>query len=370
MSTRTALRDTFAGKRHRPALASAVSVCLSAAVLSGCSSLTPAHEIGPSGSGSPSAQQMVRVLETLLPEGRFSGQRGRGLGSGSTAPSASLVYGRDGNEAKVSVSLYRWGVPVPPLFLQCPDTAYAPFSRCTETRVPGGGKLTLDRSPAKGSEPSGVEVLTAQFTYGGGEQVVVTQTEMRPGQWPAGGDTSLPLAGGRLSAVATSPRWKPVLSRMPKPPDSERAEATEGVPGKEIARALAALLPTGLRVRQPAGSDGFGHVVVDDGRGESLVAANVQRWKPGDTRMAKVFEKSTTLPDGTRVRIAEEPSPHGGKGAVERSVDVLRDDGFRVVVMAVNARGYGLRASRADPALTLRQLRRIALDGTWRHLAR
>ncbi|MDX2514824.1 hypothetical protein PV355_06645 [Streptomyces stelliscabiei] len=369
MSTNTVLPDTFAGKHHRLARASAVSLCLSAAVLSGCSPAKPAHGSGSPGSGSPSAQQMVHVLEALLPEGRLSGQRGQGLGSGSAAPSAALVYGRDGNQAKVSVSLYRWGLPVPSLVLQCPDTAYAPFSRCTETRLPDGGRLTMDRSPEDGSEPSGVEVLTAQFTYGGGEQVVVKQTETRPGQWAADEDASLPLAGEQLSAVATSPRWKPVLSRMPKPPDTERTESSPGVAGKEIARTLAVLLPAGLRARRPAGAEGFGHVVVDDGRGESLVAANVQRWKPGDDRMAKVFEKSTTLPDGTRVRSAKEPSAHGGKGAVEWSVDILRDDGLRVVVMAVNARGYGVSASRTEPALTLRQLRRIALDRTWRDVA-
>ncbi|MFE6554959.1 hypothetical protein ACFVHS_42260 [Streptomyces sp. NPDC057746] len=138
--------------------------------------------------------------------------------------------------------------------------------------------------------------------------------------------------------------------------------------GPWIAQVIEQLLPDGLNVEQGGGSTGFGHVVVDDGRGQSFVAVNVQRWMPHDPQIAQVFNGASIRPDGTRVLVQRGPSSHGGRGAVEWQVDTLREDGLRIAVSTVNARAYFLPASRNKPVLDTHQLERIALDRMWQRL--
>jgi hypothetical protein len=72
-----------------------------------------------------------------------------------------------------------------------------------------------------------------------------------------------------------------------------------------------------------------------------------------------------TLADGTRVSVKQGPGEKGGAGVVMWTVDTLRKDGLRVVVSAFNAAEQGQSATRAKPALTIEQLRAIALSARW-----
>ncbi|MEU4093187.1 hypothetical protein [Streptomyces sp. NPDC026673] len=212
--------------------------------------------------------------------------------------------------------------------------------------------------------PSGADVLSALLTGKDGRQVLVSETGVSRGKATAG-NTSLPLRLRQLSAIASSPVWDPVLTAMPAPPVHDQTAVIPRMTGRQISHVIRQLLPAGMRTAQSGGSDGFGHVTVDDGHGKSLVAVNVQRWKAGDADIAKLFAKAETLPDGTRVSIRKGPASGGGKGAVEWSVDTLRKDGLRVVISAVNARAYQLPGTRKEPALDIRQLQQIALDAAW-----
>ncbi|TYK52434.1 hypothetical protein [Actinomadura decatromicini] len=304
-----------------------------------------------------SAQQMVHLLQSQLPPGELSGQQGHGLSSRSgPAPSAQLLFGSNGNAAKVSVKLNRWPVPVPVQYAQCPDTTYHPYSHCTQTVLPTGARLVLDRSPSDEDHPSAGELLSALLTYEDGRQVFVSET----------GRPTLPLTHRQLAAVATSSRWNPVLAAMPEPSAPPRSGSVSRLTAPEINRILQRLLPAGVRAGRPGGADGFGHLAVDDGHGKSLVAVNVQRWRPGDAAMTQVFRNAVTLPDGTRVSTRRGPAPRGGAGAIEWTVDTLGADGLRVVISTLNAGAYRLPADRSAPALTLEQLQRIALDPAWR----
>jgi hypothetical protein len=353
-----------AGRRR--ILSLVLSLGLSTVGLVGCGAPYSGSQPGTRTSKAASAQQMVHNLEALLPQGKFSAQKGHGLSDGSAQPpSAQLIFDEGGRIAEVTVGLNRLPAPVPAQFLQCPDPVYHPHSQCTRTAMPGGAWLVRLRSPMDEDHPSSGEVLTALLIYRDGEQVLVSEAGSPEGK-AAAGDTLLPLNLEQLSVVATSTVWEPVLSAMAAPPAG--AQTGSAVTGQQIDRVIEQLLPTGLHVVQEGGSAGFGHVTVDDGHGKSLVAVNVQLWKPDDPDMAELFKKADTLPDGTRISVRKRPASLGGKGAVEWTVDTLRKDGRRVVISTVNAGGYHLPASRSEPALTIRQLEQIALNTAWQHV--
>jgi hypothetical protein len=372
----------FAGPRHsrpysmsssigrRPRIPSSLIIlCLGVIVLAGCGSA----QRRPAASASASAEHMVQLLESQLPRGKVSAQQGRweqkepGVNETFVSPTAQLVFDDGGETAMIAVELHRLPLPAPPQVTLCPDTAYHPYSRCSQTSLPGGAKLMLDDSPQDEDHPSGAKVRTAWLTYENGSQVSVSERANSGGT--ATGDTgSLPLSPTQLSSIAAATGWKPLFSAMPAPPAGPKTTAPPGsqfMAGQQIEHILQQLMPTGLQAGQPGGSDGFGHIVVNDGRGESLVAANVQWWKPDAPEMAAAFAKSDTLADGTRIIIGKSPAPGGGAGAVAWSVDTFRKDGLRVVISSVNAGAYQLAASRNEPALNIEQLKQIALNPAW-----
>ncbi|MGW1544743.1 hypothetical protein ACWCPM_31755 [Streptomyces sp. NPDC002309] len=333
--------------------------------LAGCGS-SPA---GPPAGDAASSRQMVQLLETLLPDGEKSARQGQGVtANGGPSPFAELVFGRGGQSARVQVVLNWNPVPVPAMLSECPDSAYHPYSRCTKTALPAGASLVRDESPMDQKDPSGAKQLTVRLTAKDGKQVFVTAADATrtPAADRAG---SFPLTLEQLAAVATSLTWRPVLAAMPEPPSGALDDRHSPMTGPQISRLLQELLPNRLDAGQEGGSDGFGHVVVDDGKGGSLLAANVQRWKPDDPDMAALFEKAETLPDGTRVSVRKGLPEKGGKGTVEWTADVFRDNGFRVVVSALNSPAYPLSATRPDPALTTAELKEIALSPLWQKSA-
>ncbi|MFF3946887.1 hypothetical protein ACFYYN_18940 [Streptomyces sp. NPDC001902] len=313
---------------------------------------------------------MLNILRTVLPEGTLSEQHGQEPdGKTGRPPSAQVVFTRGGRAARLTVTVNRYSLPVPEQFSTCPDSAYHPYSHCTQARLSDGALLAQDRSPADEKRPSGAAVLTTLLTHKDGTQVFVSQAPGATGS-PTTGESPPPLTAKDLAAIAGSPAWKPVLSATPVPWTAP--PGTSLVPrmtGRQITDTIADLLPPALRIAQQDGSLGFGHLTADDGRGKSLIAVNVQQWKPGSPALGELFRSARTLPDGTRVGIHTVPSSHGGAGAVEWTVDTLRTDGLRVVITAVNPPAYQLPASRAEPVLTTRQLQRIALASAWRRAA-
>ncbi|MFE0626502.1 hypothetical protein ACFW3D_05965 [Streptomyces sp. NPDC058864] len=248
----------------------------------------------------------------------------------------------------------------------CPDSAYHPYSECTHTTQSGGAQLSVDISPVTDTTPSAVKRWTALYTAPDGRQVFVSETNARTEKDTAPTRSVPPLSTKRLAAIAASGTWKRYLSALPAP--SAPPSVGRKISAQQITDTLQRLVPKRMSVSDPQGSDGFGHVVLNDGHGPSLVAMNVQSWKPGDPRIRQLFHGARTLSDGTRITTSEKPPALGGKGAIERTVDTLREDGLRVVVSSDNARAYGIPATRENPALSIFQLQEIALDPSWRQL--
>lgn len=99
-----------------------------------------------------------------------------------------------------------------------------------------------------------------------------------------------------------------------------------------------------------------------DGRGASLVQINVRHGM--DDAAGELYGNGEALPDGTRVATRQSPGGKGGSGVVTWTADTLRagPDGFRVVISACNTGDQNEAATRETPALTMDQLREIALS--------
>jgi hypothetical protein len=322
------------------------------------------------GCGRPSddGQEMVDALRTLLPQGTVTQASAQPVTR--SGGSAEMVFDDGHGAARIAVALGRQPVPVPSTAVQCPDTAYNPYSECTTSTEPDGSRIDEITGPADTDQPdSGPRSWTARLTMHDGGQVVAMQANAAdPSTGPATRAVP-PLSRDQLRMIATAAVWQQFLARIPTQPRIA-AQAPTPRTSTRIVGVLAPLLPNHLRVADPGGSDEFGHVTVDDGHGKSLVAVTAQKWRPDDPAILDVFTGGQILPDGTRVKTSMEPPAQAGADELEWTVDTLRSNGLRIAISSVNARAYNLPAGRTSPALTISQLQQIALDPHWQSLSR
>ncbi|MEU9863483.1 hypothetical protein AB0D99_21680 [Streptomyces sp. NPDC047971] len=199
---------------------------------------------------------------------------------------------------------------------------------------------------------------------GAGGRAVPVETHARDKAAPADNPTATAPADGPTS---TAPAGKPEATTPADKPGAT-APGTDTAPpvpsGQGVTATLRSLLPKGLRVTSQGGDGEYGYVVVDDGKGKSLVQVNVQH-DMGDQSCALYCEGSTTLPDGGFLKLTQQRGEKGGAGVVWWSADTMDKDGFRVVVSAFNSGAQNTKATRAEPALTMAQLKAIVLDPKW-----
>ncbi|MFG3530088.1 hypothetical protein ACGF8B_25570 [Streptomyces sp. NPDC047917] len=313
-----------------------------------------------------SAQQVIATLEGLLPRGKVSEQGGHGTAD-RDGPSAHLVLDDGRGKAAVGVSV---GAVDPhgaeaKQRLACPDRTYVPYDSCRNETLAGGSRLMVLRGyeyPDKRVDtkwwhaylvtPDGYTVDANEWNAPAEKGAEVTRPEP-------------PLTVGQLKALVTSRAWRPVMNALEKAaPEPVPQPPARGQDGRTILRNLKALLPASAKVVSGRGDDGFAYVVVDDGKGASLVQINVQ---PGMSDLGdELFGAGAeVLPDGTKVVTHREPGEKGGEGVVMWTADTLRPDGLRVVVSAFNSGAQNTKATRETPALTMRQLKAVATSGKW-----
>jgi hypothetical protein len=175
-----------------------------------------------------------------------------------------------------------------------------------------------------------------------------------------------PLDAAELKKLVTAPAWLTAIDAIP-----ESGKVTPTVPEEtsapttDIRKTLVNLLPDGLDPVSRGGDEsGWGYVVVDDGKGKSLVEINVQP-NMGDLTGESIFDGAETDGDGTLIATREDAGDKDVSGAVRWTVDTVRVNGLRVVVSALNAGGPHDAPSRDKPALTMEQLKEIALSSQW-----
>ncbi len=122
------------------------------------------------------------------------------------------------------------------------------------------------------------------------------------------------------------------------------------------------LLPPGLKVLTSTGAGPNQRATLTDGR--RTVELLVQEEK-ADRAAQNWFAEAAVLEDDTRLRSVEARPVPGSQGATESIVDVLRPDGTRVRVTALNPAGAGSPEAGKPPLLTPSQLTAIAMCPGW-----
>ncbi|MFJ6524292.1 hypothetical protein ACIQMZ_03370 [Streptomyces longwoodensis] len=311
------------------------------------------------------ADQVIATLRGLLPEGKVSDAQGRGSEGQSASPYAQLVFDDGRGAAALSVGLDRIapGGDDARRLAECPDEVLVPHDGCTSERRPDGSVVRVLKGYEYPDRRVDTKLWTADLVTGDGAHVSVSE-------WNAAAEKDAPvtrpeppLSVTELGDLAAAPAWREVVGSLPAAEEVTAAPGGSAPGGGRIAGVLAVLMPDGVKVTARGSQDGeFAYVVADDGKGASYVQVNVQP-DMSDVAAELFGSGAETLPDGTLV--AEHQGPGDRGDLVMWTVDTLRPDGRRIVVSAFNAASQTTAATRATPALTMGQLRAIALSSRW-----
>ncbi|MGW1468809.1 hypothetical protein ACWCPT_31250 [Streptomyces sp. NPDC002308] len=369
------------------------------AVASGGHSVSPAAGSG----GGVSGTEMVETLASLLSDGGKVSE-GSGIGTGEledgAVASASVVYDDGEGAATVTASLY----PTP-AHAQARGDAVACANEPGAVRgVPDGTALAYDGiggpglTGGSGGQPSVVACPTTAAPAGEGLvgyrfrslSAAGVTVDVRAYSGVLDGGTkgvrsTPPLDERRLSGVGRSEKWTGLILRMKAIVAQQEKHRQDGsgsgspTPSPTPSRApeldYSALMPTLLKLlphdvtvvrkQHDEGSE-YAELVVDDGKGQSLVGINVQR----DMRdvAGDLYGSAETLPGGALLAVRKTPGEKGGQGIVQWTVDLMYPDGMRVVVMAFNADRQDGTATRTDPALSIAELKALVTSPKWRKL--
>ncbi|WP_267244161.1 hypothetical protein [Streptomyces sp. PR69] len=334
--------------------------------------------------GSITGRQMLDTLKGLLPEGKVMHEEGRGNGTTApgtpTMPYASVVFDDGDGAAAIAVgltSLDPEGAAAAG-HVTCPSQTLVAHDSCVAETLADGSRYLMFQGyeyPDRREEtrrwraalltPEGVLIDASEYNAPAQKGAEVS----RP---------TPPLTPRQMKALVMDKAWQPLTKKLDKPEKEERPDATgTGATGTDasgpdaVRDGLVRLLPESLSVMDKGGQEGYGFAVVEEkenGKGASLVQINVQRGM-GDVagELEARADDVTTLPDGTKVMLDDDlgADGKGGRGTVGWTVDTLRTDGFRVVITAFNTRSQSQDATRTAPALTMEQLKAIALEDHW-----
>ncbi|MGW6612368.1 hypothetical protein ACWGA0_02725 [Streptomyces erythrochromogenes] len=320
------------------------------------------------GSGAVGAERMMVNLEKALAggNGKLTAMQARGTESEGGA-AVSGVYDDGKGKAALSLSLSRVdpkGSQAAQL-TQCGDKNLQGYDDCRTERLPDGSKLLI----FKGYEYPDRRVDTKCW-----RAVLVTPAGfmVEASEWnaPAEKDAPVsrpnpPLDSAQLKTLVASPVWHPALNDLPAAEPEQVPQGSEpgtALKDRSAADALESLLtPVGIPIASRGGEGSYGYAVLDDGKGTSLVQLNVSK---GESTSGFTGAGVTTQADGTKVRITQGPAEKG-KGVVQWTVDTLRGNGLRVTVSGFNTANQSGAATRPAPAVTLEQLKAIALAPGW-----
>ncbi|WP_030323384.1 hypothetical protein [Streptomyces flavochromogenes] len=334
-------------------------------------------------------KDLAAVLKANTPAGtwKFDGLDG-------TGQSVTGVFDDGNGKAGVSVGLFRAGTgEAGEDQVVCPDKVAIPYDDCIEERLTGGSRLMILQGYEYPDKREETKQWRAVLLTRDGFLIDVSEYNAAAEKGAPISRENPPFTPAQLKALVTAPDWGPLAARLPANVDMSGGEGGQGGGGGEngqgsggggggrdeprrhvepdgavVQSTLRSLLPEGLKVADKGGDGEYAYVVVDDGKGKSLVQINVQ---PNMSDVAgELFGSGDvrTLPDGRKVKITQQPGEKGGEGVVWWTVDTITPEGFRVVVSAFNAGTQHEAATRAEPALTMQQLKTIALSLRWQTL--
>ncbi|MFD9032423.1 hypothetical protein ACFVZW_14920 [Streptomyces sp. NPDC059567] len=314
------------------------------------------------------AKDLAAVLKANTPAGDWTMTHDDGAGGSVTG-----VYDDGKGKAGVSVALDRAPADENAAAerVTCPPKTYVRYDTCTTETLSNGDRLMVFQGYEYADKRQETKNWRAVLLTADGFLVDASEYNAPAAQGEAISRTNPPFAPSVMKTLVTADDWRPLLKKLPARNDDKPGPGTDTAPpepnGDEVGATLRALLPTGLRVTSKGGDGQYAYVVVDDGKGKSLVQVNVQ-YDMGDQACALYCNGSATLPDGGFLKLTQQRGEKGGAGVVWWTVDTMDKDGFRVVVSAFNAGAQDAKATRVEPALTMAQLKAIVLDARWAKL--
>ncbi|WP_086773239.1 hypothetical protein [Streptomyces bobili] len=351
---------------------------------------SPQHgSVAATGSGTPtavaatpaapvvSADDMVRTLTKLLPKGKVT--RGEARGTDSPLPPLAQVTFDDGKGAgslSLLVDRVRGGgetfdpasevVPCPNM--EQPDSG---LDSCVTQTLPDGSVVTLIQGYEYPDRRADTKAWSADLVTPDGTRVSVSEWNAAAQKGEPVSRPEPPLSIQQLKTLAAANEWRRVADSIPEETRKPSA-STEGstgdatsYEGRRVLAILTSSLPDGAKVVSSGNEETeFAYAVVNDGKGESYVQVNLQH-NMSDAAGALYGSGAETLPDGTRVATRQGPGEKGGEGVVMWTVDTMRANGMRVVISAFNSGSQTTAATRPEPALTIAELRKIALSPQW-----
>ncbi|MFJ2232471.1 hypothetical protein [Streptomyces sp. NPDC087859] len=312
-----------------------------------------------------SGQELISTLKEQLGYGKFSQETGRGT---EDAPYAWLVWddGDGGSVVSVSMDRVEPGTEQARQWTECPDKTFTPYDSCRTSRLDNGSVLRIFQGYEYPDKREPTKHWTADLVTPKGQHVAVYEWNAEAEKGSPVTRENPPLDAAELKKLVTAPAWLTAVDAIPEEDRSSLAKPEETSPGSgDIRKDLAYLMPDDVEVVSRGGdASGWGYVVVDDGKGKSLVEINVQP-NMGDLTGESIFEGAESLPDGTMLVTREDAGDKDVSGTVRWTVDTVRINGLRVVISALNAGGPHDAPSRDKPALTMEQLKKIALSSKW-----
>lgn len=331
----------------------------------------------PSGTPTPSpvpltGRELIATLEDLLPEGKVSEQQARGTGESMLPPYVHLVYDDGQGPGAVGVSLNRVepGSDQARDAIDCPDKTLVPHDSCVSTRLADGSLLKLFQGYEFPDRRVDTKMWSADLITPAGQHVSVNEWNAAAQKDAPVSRSEPPLSIAQLKELVAAQVWRKYVEFIPEDPKKPKPSATPSTAVEpdvdSVLATLVPLLPKGVEVVEK-GND-YTYLVLDDGKGRSYVQIDVQHGMGDKETVDQLFgDDAETLPDGTKVATRRSGGDKGVEGAAMWTVDTLRAgaDGFRVVISAFNSGNQHDAPTRETPALTMEQLREIALSPKW-----
>ncbi|MGW4382401.1 hypothetical protein [Kitasatospora sp. NPDC004531] len=310
----------------------------------------PSASATPAGALIPQEAHMVSAVAERLPPGvrivRSDGSTAGSAAIPSTRAWAEMTLDDGGGESllAVTVSQVDEGWPQP-----CTAPEIVPDAECRGEVRPDGSAVSIVEYSSGGKDPNrhngitwvtpdGMKVIAISYNFG-----------RKTGEWtrPA------PLLDiAQLRALVTDPGWRTFEASVRRTLPKYSADTPVQRPD---------LLPPDLKVVAVTTGPEQTVTLAD---GNRTVVLRYQEEQAEESAQAW-FADAPELPDGSRVRsVADRPVP-GSQGSTESVVDLLRPDGRRIRVTAVNPAGTGHPDAGREPLLTLDRLTAIASCPGW-----
>ncbi|MEV7126196.1 hypothetical protein [Streptomyces sp. NPDC093260] len=314
-----------------------------------------------------SAASLLETFGKLLSGGKLTQTDGRGT---DDHPYVRGVYDDGRGEGAVTVGINRVPVGTQEALqtTQCPDKVFIAYDSCSTTKLADGSALMILKGYEYPDKRGGTKLWRAELVTPTGQFIEVQE-------WNAAAEKEAPvtrpeppLSAARLTQLATAPEWRTAADAIPASQWPKPAPNEPKGPTGSVSATLAGLLPKGVEIVGKGNADPqFGYVVVDDGKGASLVQVDDQP-DMRDVEGELFGAGAKVLPDGTKVVTRKTAGDKDIAGIVMWTVDTIRPGGRRVVISAFNSGAQNTEPTRKTPALTLRQLEKIATDPKWNTL--